>query len=157
MMKRSPRAQLDEPRAMNSFPSPQAVSVESIQQNATVLVVDDFRIMCQLIAEMLRPRGYRVLMASSGAEAKACARYNARIDLLLTDLEMPEMRGDELALWFRAARPETRILFMSSQNAVSAPEPVHFLPKPFRAEALVSKVREVLNHSSAPSAETAAA
>ena len=157
MMKRSPRAQLFEARAMNSIPLPQAVSVESIQQSATVLVVDDFRSMCELIAEMLRPRGYRVLMASSGAEAKACARYNARIDLLLTDLEMPEMRGDELALWFRAARPETRILFMSSQNAVRAPEPVHFLPKPFRAEALVSKVREVLNHSSAPSAETAAA
>ena len=142
---------------MNSYPSSQAVSVESIQQSVTVLVVDDFRIMCQLIAEMLRPSGYRVLTASSGEEAQALARENARIDLLLTDIEMPGMRGDELAAWFRATTPETRILFMSSQNVVSAPAPIHFLEKPFSAHGLMTKVRDVLNHNSAPFAETAAA
>ncbi len=142
---------------MNSFPSPQVVSGESSQRSATVLVVDDYRSLCEVIAGMLRPRGYRVLTASSGEEAKALARENATIDLLLTDVEMPEMRGDELATWFRAATPETRILFMSSQNVVSAPAPVHFLEKPFSADGLVTKVREVLNHNSAPFAETAAA
>ena len=143
---------------MNSFPSPQVVSGESSQRCATVLVVDDYRSLCEVIAGMLRPRGYRVLTASSGEEAQALARVNARIELLLTDLEMPEMRGDELALWFRTATPATRILFMSSERPVlQALEPFHFLHKPLRADALISKVREVLTHSSAPSAETAAA
>lgn len=124
----------------------------------TILVVDDYRSLCDVIARMLRPRGYRVLTASSGGEAQALARENARIDLLLTDLEMPEMRGDELAAWFRATRPETRILFMSSQRAaLQAFEPLHFLEKPFSAHGLVTKMREVLNHNSALSAETAAA
>ena len=143
---------------MNSFPSPQVVPGESSQRSATVLVVDDYRSLCEVIAGMLRPRGYRVLTASSGEEAQALARENAGIDLLLTDLEMPEMRGDELAAWFRVTRPETRILFMSSQRAaLQALEPFHFLEKPFSAHGLVTKMREVLNHNSALSAETAAA
>jgi CheY-like chemotaxis protein len=122
----------------------------------TVLVVDDYRSLCEMISGILRPRGYRVLTASSGEQAKALARENTKIALLLTDIEMPEMRGDELAAWFRAVKTETRILFMSSQPAASqAHDPSHFLQKPFRAEALISKVREVLNQTSVPSAETA--
>ena len=142
---------------MNSFPLPQVVLGESSQRSATVLVVDDYRSLCNMIAALLRPRGYSVLTASSGAQAQALARENARIDLLLTDIEMPEMRGDELAAWFRVTTPETRILFMSSQRGVSAPAPIHFLEKPFSANGLVTKVREVLNQNSAPIAETAAA
>ena len=142
---------------MNSFPSQQVVSGESSQQSATVLVVDDYGSLCNMIAGMLRPRGYRVLTAASGEEAQALARDNAGIDLLLTDIEMPEMRGDELAAWFRTATPSTRILFMSSQRVVSAPAPVHFLEKPFSAHGLLTKVREVLNHNSTPLPETAAA
>ena len=110
-----------------------------------------------MIAAMLRPRGYRVLTAASGEEAQALARENAGIDLLLTDLEMPEMRGDELAAWFRVTTPETRVLFMSSQRVVNAPAPIHFLEKPFSAHGLVTKVRDVLNHNSAPFPEAAAA
>jgi DNA-binding response OmpR family regulator len=120
-----------------------------------VLVVDDYRTLCEMIAGMLRPRGYRVLTAVSGEEAKALARANPKIDLLLTDIEMPHMRGDELAAWFRAVKSETRILFMSGQSTVRGSDPTHFLPKPFRAEALVSKVRELLNHNPVPSIETA--
>ena len=140
---------------MNLFPLPQTAPDERSQRSPTVLVVDDYRSLCEVIAGMLRTRGYRVLMASSGEGAKVLARENARIDLLLTDFEMPEMRGDELATWFRAARPETRILFMSSHTVT--PRPVHLIPKPFHTEALVSKVREVLNHYSAPVAGAATA
>jgi|SRR5678816_524497 len=122
----------------------------------TVLVVDDYRSLCEMISSILRPEGYRVLTASSGREAKALAQANAKIDLLLTDIEMPEMRGDELAAWFRAAKAETRILFMSCQTALRAGlERSDFLQKPFRAEALLIKVREILNNHSAPLAETA--
>lgn len=124
----------------------------------TVLVVDDYRSLCEMISAILCPRGYCVLTASSGEQAKALARENAKIDLLLTDIEMPEMRGDELAAWFRVAKAETRVLFMSSHRAaLESGEALPFLQKPFRAETLLSKVREVLNQHSAPSAETATA
>src|SRR5215203_1523411 len=83
----------------------------------TVLVVDDYRSLCEVIASMLRGNGYRVLTASSGAEAKTLAQETPSIDLLLTDIEMPEMGGDELAAWFRAVRAETRVILMSSQPA----------------------------------------
>lgn len=108
-----------------------------------------------MVAAMLRPRGFRVLTAVSGKEAKALAGANGQIDLLLTDLEMPEMRGDELAAWFRTVRPGMPILFMSSQNVVGAAEVHPFLPKPFRAETLIRTVRAVLNNHSARAAETA--
>lgn len=108
-----------------------------------------------MISAALRPRGYRVLTASNGREAQALAQKHAKIDLLLTDIEMPEMRGDELAGWFRAAHGGTQILFMSSQRtAREALGPAHFLQKPFRAEALLSKVHEILDQPSAISAKT---
>jgi CheY-like chemotaxis protein len=139
---------------MNAFPLPQAGSGEDGLQGPMVLVVDDYRSLSEITAAMLRSCGYRVLTASSGEEAKALARETARIDLLLTDIEMPQMRGDELAEWFRVAKPETRILFASSQSAPSqALQPFHFLQKPFHVEALIGKVREALNESCACSAE----
>jgi DNA-binding response OmpR family regulator len=115
-----------------------------------VLVVDEYRPMCDMIAAVLRPRGYRVLTAASGGEAKALAKASAVIDLLLMDLELPQKWGDGLADWFRATRPTTRILFMSAKDMVRAPEP--FIAKPFHIEALIGKVREVLNHSFAEAA-----
>jgi hypothetical protein len=53
----------------------------SSQRSATVLVVDEYRPMCDMIAAVLRPRGYRVLTAASGGEAKALAKASAVIDL----------------------------------------------------------------------------
>lgn len=121
----------------------------------TVLVVDDYRSLCEMISSILRPRGYRVLTASSGEQAKALARQNAKIDLLLTDIEMPEIRGDELAAWFRVARAGTPVLFMSSQRAaLQSVEPLPTLQKPFRAETLISKVRDILEPNSAPAVDS---
>lgn len=56
------------------------------------------------------------LPSASGEEAQVLARENAGIDLLLTDLEMPEMSGEVMALCFRAATPNKRIPFMSGQR-----------------------------------------
>jgi two-component system cell cycle sensor histidine kinase/response regulator CckA len=147
---------------MNMNPSvlsPAGSSENSQPGGATVLVVDDYRSLCEITAAMLRSRGYRVLMASSGEEAKTLVRENARIDLLLTDVEMPQMRGDELALWFRDAKPEAPILFMSNQRAPMYALRLfrfHFLQKPFHTETLINKVREALDLSDALPAEMAA-
>ncbi len=128
-------------------------------EGRTILVVDDYPSLGEMTALTLRASGYRVLTASSGESALRLLRTNgdAKIDLLLTDIEMPEMRGEELADWFRAERPPTRILFMSSQlPGHRDADRFDFLQKPFRAEALVSKVREALTHNSALSAEPTA-
>ena len=140
-----------------SFHLPTNSGGADASEGQTVLVVDDYRSLTEMISAMLRPRGYRVLTASSGQQAKALARENAKIDLLLTDMEMPEMRGDELAAWFRTAKPATRILFMSSQPAFRKElEPSPFLEKPFRTEELINKVRDILNHYSSVSPKPAA-
>lgn len=126
----------------------------------TILVVDDYSSLGEMTASILRGSGFRVLTACSGESARRLLLINcdAEIDLLLTDIEMPEMRGEELAEWFRSQHPRARILFMSNQllGERDASRP-NFLQKPFRAETLISKVRELLNPISAPPAEAAAA
>lgn len=88
----------------------------------TILVVDDYSSFCAVVAAMLRPCGYHVLVASSGEEASAiAAREDETIDLLLTDIEMPQMCGDELADSFRAQKPMTPVLFMSCQARAQNP------------------------------------
>jgi DNA-binding response OmpR family regulator len=121
----------------------------------TILVVDDYRSLCELVASMLQPCGYRVLIASSGEEAMAItAREDETIDLLLTDIEMPQMRGDELAEWFRSQKPTAPILFMSSQApSRKSIQSAYFLQKPFRPQELIGKVRDFFRPISASSAE----
>jgi CheY-like chemotaxis protein len=96
--------------------------------------------------------GYRVLVAVNGQEALTLARESGEsIDLLLTDVVMPEMGGRELAEHLARERPATRVLFTSGytdaavlqargSESVSA-----FLPKPYTPVQLARKVREVLD------------
>jgi YesN/AraC family two-component response regulator len=100
---------------------------------------------------MLSRQGYRILDASSAADALALAReMEGPIDMLLTDIVMPQMNGLELAKEMKAARPGIKVLFMSGytdnavvqQGLLTAEMP--FIQKPFTSAALQSKVREVL-------------
>lgn len=80
----------------------------------TVLLVDDNAAVRRVTARMLEGRGYVVIAASDGMDALAKAhRQVGRIDVLLTDMVMPHMRGPELALRFLVDRPGTPILYMS--------------------------------------------
>jgi len=112
----------------------------------TILVVDDHPALCEVASRLLEHCGYRVLTANHGEEAKEIARKNPDIALLLTDVEMPGMLGDELAEWFRVTRPETAVVFMSGN-----PMQRHrlneypFIEKPFvHLDGLVKIVREAL-------------
>jgi two-component system cell cycle sensor histidine kinase/response regulator CckA len=115
----------------------------------TILVVDDCRDLGRVAALLLEGSGYHVLMADHAEQAKEISRRHVNIDLLLTDVEMPVMMGDELAEWFRATRPRMPVVFMSGdpgqhQRLGSC----YFVEKPFRApELLVEVVREALRHS----------
>lgn len=105
-----------------------------------------------LIHEILLGAGYRVLQAATPDEALAlAAAHDGSIHLALTDVILPSMSGRQMADTLRAARPETRVLFMSgyTDDAISHHgilEPgTHFMEKPFTSDALLRKVREVLD------------
>lgn len=126
----------------------------------TVLVVDDFPIICELVARHLSTLGLRVLIASNLAEVDRILLSEAgeKIDLLLTDVEMPEMRGDQLAAWFSQVRPEARVLFMTG-NPAGVPEPriAAVLEKPFSLVELNTAVRRALGCEAPETARSATA
>ena len=124
---------------------------------ATILVVDDDGDVREVTAAILAARGHAVLTADGGAEALTiCARHPGRIDLLLTDVEMPRMTGPLLARAVRTIRPETRVLFMSG-NAAAADLDAPLLGKPFTVSTLVGRIGALLRtapdrHTLKPSA-----
>ncbi len=118
----------------------------------TVLLAEDEPQVRQLALRLLTGLGYRVLVAGSGEEGLALARKTPqRIDLLVTDVVMPGMTGEELAGQLRRARPDIRVLFISGyaedSDAIERAlrEGDAFLPKPFTVSSLARHVREVLD------------
>ena len=80
----------------------------------TVLAVDDDPIMLELVEDILRPLGYKVLSAASGEEAiEMAALHQEKIDLLLTDVVLPGIKGQELARQLLENYPGVNVLFMS--------------------------------------------
>ncbi len=117
----------------------------------TILLVEDEPALLEMGKAMLERLGYRVLAAHTPGEALKLARENAgEIQLLMTDVVMPEMNGRELAKRLLALYPEIRRLFMSGYTADAlahhgvVEEGVYFLQKPFTLKELSARVREVL-------------
>jgi two-component system, cell cycle sensor histidine kinase and response regulator CckA len=116
----------------------------------TILLVEDEDAVRVIVSAVLRRQGYQVLEAATPHGAiEIFGRHGATIDLLLTDVVMPEMNGPSLAQRLVAERPELRILFISGYADVASPldaggPNVSFLSKPFQASALAAKVREAL-------------
>jgi two-component system, cell cycle sensor histidine kinase and response regulator CckA len=130
-----------------------------------LLVVEDESAVRELAARVLRRHGYRVLTASSGAEAlEVWAAHRAGIALLMTDLVMPGgMTGFALAGRLIAERPDLRVLFTSgysrevSAGDVSLVPGVDFLEKPYRVDHLLNIVRRRLDAPVDPSVVTRSA
>ncbi len=146
--------------------SPAPVATGSQRGSETILVVEDQDEVRKLTSKMLAARGYHVLVAASGHEALALASQleapgpaagaAQRIDLLATDVVMPGMSGREVALLLATTRPQMKVLYLSGYPDESIAhdrvlEPgAAFLQKPFTAEGLARKVREVLDSSRDP-------
>lgn len=118
----------------------------------TILLVEDELSVLKMTARMLQGMGYNVLAAPTPGEAIRLAReHSGLIDLLITDVVMPEMNGRDLAGNLLSIYPDIRRLFMSGYTAdIIAShdvlnEGVHFLQKPFSKETLAMKVREALD------------
>ncbi|MBS1793421.1 MAG: PAS domain S-box protein [Acidobacteria bacterium] len=118
----------------------------------TILLVEDEELVRNLGREILESGGYRVIEASGGEEAlDICRRGDLRIDLLLTDVVMPEMNGRELWQKLAETSPQIKVLFTSGytddmvvRNGITNEE-ANFLQKPFSIDTLMQKVREVLD------------
>ena len=122
-----------------------------LEAGATILVVEDQDAVRELTALSLENLGYHVLQAESGTRAcVVAAEFPGDIDLLLTDVVMPGMKGTELAEELRRVRPTIKVLLMSgyAEEAIfgkdSAESAIPFIAKPFRQETLAQKIREVL-------------
>jgi CheY-like chemotaxis protein len=112
----------------------------------SVLVVDDVESVRRLIRRALEHMGHRVLEAGDGVEALACLAQSRAVDLVITDLRMPNMDGWELATRLSARSPRVPVLFMSGFDEHLAAETVAgpVLPKPFTAEQIEERIRQVL-------------
>ncbi|MCC6933295.1 MAG: PAS domain S-box protein [Deltaproteobacteria bacterium] len=126
--------------------------VTSVEVNEVVLVVEDEPDVLSLTKTMLEEIGYCVLSASTPSSAIGLAKhYNGQVDLLLTDVIMPEMTGKDLSQKISAIYPKIKTLFMSGYSAdVIANqgvlnESVHFIQKPFFMDDLGNKIRETLD------------
>lgn len=118
----------------------------------TILLVEDEEILRRLGREILEAAGYNVLEAKDGVDAlDICEQRNGKIDLLLTDVVMPQMGGRELAEKLAPKYPKMRVLFTSgyTDDAIVRhgiiDEGTNFIQKPFTLEALSGKVRETLD------------
>jgi signal transduction histidine kinase len=116
-----------------------------------ILVVEDEDRVRHLSVDTLRELGYTVVQASDAVQALAVLSLQPRVDLLFTDIVMPDMNGRLLADKARETRPDLRVLYTTgySRNAIvhnGVLDPgVNFLAKPFTIEQLAVKVREVLD------------
>lgn len=116
-----------------------------------VLAVDDEPGVRELSTRILEQGGYRVLAAANGLEALEIVNGGAAIDLLMVDLDMPIMRGEELAERVRIARPESRVLYVTAQSGAlfsGRPELTAreaFLDKPFSVRGLLEAVSLLKN------------
>ncbi len=127
-------------------------SEAGLQGHEIILLTEDEENVRSLTQEILKSYGYRVLVAANSREALSlCENLKEPIDLLVTDVVMPEMSGRQLADCLTQSRPDLKVLFMSGytdeaimQHRVLESER-HFLQKPFTSIALARKVREVLD------------
>lgn len=117
----------------------------------TVLLVEDEDDVRRLVSRILTGQGYRVMEAANGRDALLLSEnHSGLIQLMVTDVIMPEMTGKQLVERLQPLRPEMRVLFMSGYSAAVITdkgilEPsAAYLSKPFTPQVLAEKVRQVL-------------
>jgi len=124
----------------------------------TVMLVEDEDGVRHLAVRILEQHGYHVIAACHGGEALLlCERYEGKIDLLITDMVMPQLGGKELRQQLAPLQPDMEVLYISGytdelvleQSTLTQSEMLHnFLHKPFSPQSLIGKVCEILDRKS---------
>jgi len=127
-------------------------AAESLTGSETILVVEDNEMVRDLAQTIFQHYGYRVLTAQDGEEAiRVSQEHDGPIDLMLTDVVMPGMSGNEVVKRLNTLRPEMKVLYMSgyTNNVIvhhgDMDRETAFIQKPFTMESLVCKVKEVIS------------
>jgi DNA-binding response OmpR family regulator len=128
----------------------QAVSA-SATGSETILLIEDLAELREMIAAMLRSKGYNVLQARDGAEAVSiAASHFAPIDLIVTDVVMPKLNGPEAVRQIRTRRAGVKAIYITgysnqSMTAEDLSSNSITVEKPIRPDTLLAKIREVLD------------
>jgi CheY-like chemotaxis protein len=139
------------PRVEPATVVPAARRPSASKGSETILLVDDEEGVRKLLSAVLHNGGYTVIEAANGLAALSVYEKNShKIDLVLTDVVMPQMNGFELGLRLAEKNPDLRILYVSGYrdspiNSPPGEPPKAFLNKPFTPDVLLAKVREVLD------------
>jgi CheY-like chemotaxis protein len=132
--------------------APQEITANATPDHSgTILLLEDEPALMRLGEAMLEKLGYQVLAVASPNEAiRLAEEHNGNINLLITDVIMPEMNGRQLAARVQAFRPRLKVLFMSgyTSNVIAhrgvLEEGVHFIQKPFSLKELAAKIRQAM-------------
>jgi two-component system cell cycle sensor histidine kinase/response regulator CckA len=144
------------PRVAENAPMPVDIEDAELPQGIeTVLVVDDEEAILDFVRRTLDACGYTVLAAKSGVEALSLARSNSRIDVLLTDVLMPQLSGPQLVERYLAKYPAPSVIYMTGYvddetMQLELDDDVTLLRKPFSAHEVARTVRTALDARRAP-------
>jgi len=126
--------------------------LEALRGTETILLADDEEAVRRVAKRMLDIAGYKVLVAVNGTDAlRVAGEYQGTIDLLVTDVMMPELTGPDVADRLRQVRPALRVLYLSGYTDLTVvrdgriDSDAAFLQKPFASALLAQKVRDVLD------------
>jgi len=140
------------PRVSSAIPASPRVEKRPEQATETILLVEDDNQLRELARTILATQGYRVLMPEHPEQAPdLCSEHQGVIDLLLTDVVMPNVSGIEIAGRVKRMRPDIKVLYMSGYTSSALVEQdvlakgLAYLQKPFSPFTLAEKIREVLN------------
>ncbi|MFO8125950.1 ATP-binding protein [Roseovarius sp.] len=137
------------PRARKSAPQPDVPAANSamLGGDETILVVEDDTLVRDHLISQLEGLGYEVIAAASGPDALELLKQAPQVDLLFTDIVLPDgMNGRQLAETVQALRPEMKVLFTSGYTDKTMLDPdVEFLKKPYRREQMAARLRKVLD------------
>jgi len=124
---------------------------KNLMGSETILLVEDESGVRELAYSVLKGYGYKVFKAASGEEAVSiCNSLPNKIDLMLSDVVMPKMNGQQLSEYLKPRRPDMKVLFMSGYTDETIlrygvmQSTTAYLQKPFTPEGLGRKIREVL-------------
>jgi len=140
--------------SVEEAPAIEAIPLLRAVGSGTILLVEDEDAVRSLVETILTADGYKILVANSPVQAvDICGSFSGVIDVLLTDVIMPEMSGPELAEELLMVRPDLKVIYMSGyagehldEEGVNA-EGASLLQKPFTAAALEDKIRQTLRSS----------
>jgi CheY-like chemotaxis protein len=139
------------PRLIGEADNPPVSDLSALKGSGTVLLVEDEEIVRHMATKILKKIGYRVINVETPLAAIAlCENRAKKIDLILTDVVMPEMNGCEMIARINALRPGIKVLFMTGYSADLVAqrgiceENMNLIQKPFDMASLNEKIKEIL-------------